>query len=157
MQAEKGFTIVELLIVIVVIAILATITIVAYNGVQNRAKTTSAQTSAATVRNKLEVYNSINGVYPGAIERAGGIAVVTNALNTIPESSLTGTGLSIRVTPTTSTGQKSVRYEWCGISTAEPANLGTGYRIRYYNYSSRSLSGIYTGGFCNGVYINSSS
>ena len=34
----KGFTIVELLIVIVVIAILATISIVAYNGIQQRAR-----------------------------------------------------------------------------------------------------------------------
>lgn len=42
MQANKqtGFTIVELLIVIVVIGILAAITIVAYNGIQTRARTT---------------------------------------------------------------------------------------------------------------------
>ncbi len=37
-QKQSGFTIVELLIVIVVIGILAAITIVAYNGVQQRAR-----------------------------------------------------------------------------------------------------------------------
>jgi len=41
---QQGFTIVELLIVIVVIGILAAITIVSFNGVQDRAKTTQAQT-----------------------------------------------------------------------------------------------------------------
>lgn len=44
-QRQKGFTIVELLIVIVVIAILAAITIVSYNGIQSRAR--DAQTIAA--------------------------------------------------------------------------------------------------------------
>ena len=38
-----GFTIVELLIVIVVIAILAAITIVAYTGIQDRAKESNVQ------------------------------------------------------------------------------------------------------------------
>lgn len=38
-QKQNGFTIVELLIVIVVIGILAAITIVSYNGIQDRART----------------------------------------------------------------------------------------------------------------------
>ena len=41
---NTGFTIVELLIVVVVIAILAAITIVSYNGIQTRAKTAQANT-----------------------------------------------------------------------------------------------------------------
>lgn len=50
-RKQKGFTIVELLIVIVVIGILAAITIVAYNGVQERARVSSAN-SDLTLLNK---------------------------------------------------------------------------------------------------------
>jgi len=46
-ERNKGFTIVELLIVIVAIAILAAISVVAYNGMQQRAQN-SARISAAT-------------------------------------------------------------------------------------------------------------
>lgn len=47
----RGFTIVDLLIVIVVIAILAAITIVAFNGIQQRARNT--QMAAAEVKRSV--------------------------------------------------------------------------------------------------------
>jgi len=53
---RTGFTIVELLIVIVVIGILATITIVAYNGISNRAKVASAQNDLSSAAKSLEQY-----------------------------------------------------------------------------------------------------
>jgi len=56
----KGFTIVELLIVVVVIAILAAITIVAYNGIQNRAKVSATQSSASQANKKLMTYAVTN-------------------------------------------------------------------------------------------------
>lgn len=62
---EKGFTIVELLIVIVVIGILAAITIVSFNGVTANANAKSAQSSAASAAKKIEAFAAENsGVYP---------------------------------------------------------------------------------------------
>lgn len=60
-QSKSGFTIVELLIVIVVIAVLAAITVVAYNGIQNRAnntKTSQALTAWIKALNQYKIDES---------------------------------------------------------------------------------------------------
>lgn len=66
MQAKKysGFTIIELLIVIVVIGILASITVVSYNGVQGRANDVAIQNDLGNIADQLEIYNAEKGVYP---------------------------------------------------------------------------------------------
>jgi len=59
-QKQSGFTIVELLIVIVVIGILAAITIVAYNGIQNRAKVAALQSDLGSAKKILEKFKIDN-------------------------------------------------------------------------------------------------
>lgn len=60
MKQTKGFTIVELLIVIVVIGILAAITIVAFNGVQDRARTSSSQATVSQFARKVSLWQVDN-------------------------------------------------------------------------------------------------
>lgn len=60
-KSVRGFTIVELLIVIVVIAILAAITIVAYNGVQKRAINTARLTEVEAWQKQFLLYYAANG------------------------------------------------------------------------------------------------
>ena len=64
MAKREGFTIVELLIVIVVIAILAAIVIVAYNGVTARASAASLESIVDEYRKGLVSYVTANGNYP---------------------------------------------------------------------------------------------
>lgn len=54
----------ELLIVVVVIAILAAITIVAYGGIQDRAYDSTVSHSSSTLKRVLAMYYIDNGQYP---------------------------------------------------------------------------------------------
>ena len=63
---QTGFTIVELLIVIVVIGILAAITIVAYNGVQVRARDNIRKSDLAAIVKAVELFKADNGEAPPA-------------------------------------------------------------------------------------------
>lgn len=58
-----GFTVVELLVVIVVVAILVTITGIAYRTTQNNAKDQATRANATTISSAVEEYYSRNGAY----------------------------------------------------------------------------------------------
>lgn len=63
-RLQKGFTIVELLIVIVVIGILAALVITTYNGIQQKGRNTERNTDLKAVQGQLEAYYATNGRYP---------------------------------------------------------------------------------------------
>jgi prepilin-type N-terminal cleavage/methylation domain-containing protein len=135
-KKERGFTIVELLIVIVVIGILAAITIVAYNGVQSRARNSAAQSAAENMAKKIEAFNAATGSYP-----VNGPNTVTTQLATQNESSLTGSGITVG-TPSTTNGTATVRVELCS-STATALAAGAtaaGYKVFRLDFSTGVLA-----------------
>lgn len=137
MKDEQGFTIVELLIVIIVIGILAALVIVAYNGVVNQANGADAKSAAATVIKKAEAYNSDtaggNGSYPTTFAALNGAA--STASFSIAGSGITLTGTAIAAKPATA---KTINFYTCG------ANVGIA--IAYWNYSTNAVNYAYAGG-----------
>lgn len=136
LQANRGFTIVELLIVIVVIGILATITLVTYGNVTARANTTSAKAAASAISQKAEIYNSDSGTnrYP-VIETE-----LTSAATTATYH-VSGVAVSYSATPlTASSPNNSVRVLKCAASGSTQASITTanitGLRIIWFDYSA---------------------
>lgn len=84
-KQNKGFTIVELLIVIVVIGILAGLVITTYNGIQQKARNTERTTDLKTFQGQLEAYYANKGYYPGSDS-------LGTTSGTAPSGSTAGTG-----------------------------------------------------------------
>ena len=149
---QQGFTIVELLIVIVVIAILAAITIVAYNGVQNRAKTTSAQSAANSVIKKAELYNTEKSYYPSKISALTGAAQTDTYLLTGVFTS--DTSLDLSAAPST---PNTVAYRACiaGSTPLNQAAIGataaTGGIVTYWDYGVPAKATKTVGNVGNGT------
>ncbi len=61
---HSGFTIVELLVVIVVIGILASITIISYTGISNKASIALLQSDLSNASKQIKIYQTVNGAYP---------------------------------------------------------------------------------------------
>lgn len=144
----KGFTIVELLIVIVVIGILAAITIVAYNGIQNRSKTSASQALAAQVAKKAETFYSIESAYPSQAQLTANTG--NGTANNPPEAKLddsssvlayvAGTGAGQGENPATYADGKKVTYVFCG------ATLGA--NLWYWSYTAATRILIKVGSGC---------
>lgn len=78
----KGFTIVELLICIAIIGILAAITIVTYNGIQNRARLEAARNGMKSFGQAVRIFQVDNGGYPTTPAEFSAILKSANLYNT---------------------------------------------------------------------------
>src|SRR6202046_2665608 len=77
-KRNQGFTIVELLIVIVVIGILALLVITTYSGIQAKARNAKRQTDIQSLQTQLEAFFSQNGYYPSLTDMNSSTWLGTN-------------------------------------------------------------------------------
>jgi prepilin-type N-terminal cleavage/methylation domain-containing protein len=139
---QTGFTIVELLIVIVVIGILAAITIVAYNGVQQRARDAKMASTLQSAAKKAQVEYNLTGNYPAtsALGASADIALTMTADTATETLCITGVG----------TGYTTKKVDQYGSITNGPCDGHSGGASYCPNDSYVAINGY----FCDGT-INS--
>lgn len=163
---SQGFTIVELLIVVVVIAILAAITIVSYNGITARANSSAAAATASSFQKKAELFASDGptNAYPRNISDLNGsaaILTVTPAQTTSASNSWYVAPTSILTTtaaPNSTNGKNTIQYQVCGNNGTATFNTPTiaamtavvGGIITYYDFSGSTTKTINIGNTTTG-------
>lgn len=115
-----GFTLVELVVVITVVVILASITIVSYIGSQNQAKAEKVKTNAAAVKSAAEAYYNTANAYPTQV------AHFSSTFVTMPSDITILTSGSL----TSSNGENSIMYRY--------VSSGTGACIMYWDFAPAS-------------------
>ena len=161
-KSSRGFTIVELLVVIVVIGILAAITIVSYAGITARANTTKAQSDAQSIQSVAEVMNADNGSYPKLNSALGTGSATTKLPASVVSKMATSTNAL--------SGTYYVKWEWCGSTNNSGTSDSQGGRITYWDYSGTpgpsstvlyvgtgsAAGGAGSGTTCNTYFTNAS-
>ena len=66
-KSDRGFTLVELLIVIVILGILATVTVFAVRGITNQGQDSACAADEKTLQVAAEAYMAQNGTYPADV------------------------------------------------------------------------------------------
>jgi type IV pilus assembly protein PilA len=134
-QGESGFTLVELLVVMLIIGLLAAIAIPAFFNQKDKATDSKAKVYARTAETSMETYATDNG---GVYDASAGGAVATPAALKAIEPTLNGANLAVsgigakvyKVTVTSDTGNTFSIERLAGGTTtldctvADPNNRG---------------------------------
>lgn len=124
-RKEQGFTIVELLIVIVVIGILALLVITTYSGIQQKARNSKRQSDVAAIQTQLEAFYQQSGYYPSRADMNNGTWLAANLKsldqNALIDPSNATQSKTLVATPTA----KSYSYEVTDASDASCESTDT--------------------------------
>ena len=124
--ATSGFTIVELLIVIMIIAVLAAVTIAAFNGTQRRARDSVRANDISYIRKMLLAYQIDNGGLPRTSTYGGAGPGGWNISSSASWLSFLGTTYG------------KVPVDPVNTGTTDPGGAGAGLAYFYYCYDAGS-------------------
>ena len=132
---ERGFTLVELLIVVIILAILAAIIIPQFANSAVSAREAALDSNLATMRSSIELYRVQHNVYPGAVTAAGSATCA-------PGTPGTGTGGA------GDTGSQALIDQLSMFSNAagETCSVNTGALFRFGPYLRRGIPNDPIGG-----------
>lgn len=149
---RRGFTIIELIIVIIVIGILSTLTIVVFSQYQKQAQDNVRKSDATTVADGLEKYYSKNGEYPSCSQLTGSPSSVTGtggALQGVNPDALVspgasaGTTNSIKCQDLTSPSQGDYyAYVGDGSSNCTGSNSCLQFTLKWVNTATGTIGSI---------------
>ena len=144
--SKRGFTIVELLIVIVVVAIFAAISIVSYNGIQQRTNNTAIINAASQSLKVIEAYIATYGSYPST---ASGYRCITTqsgcATNVQPPDSVFTANMAMIGTlpasiPKSSDNRYGLAYEYNATTVINGVSQPA--RLRYWLFGIDQQCGL---------------
>ena len=113
MRDSKGFTIVELLIVIVVIGILATLVVTTYSGIEAKARDSKRQADVKAIQTQLEAFYASNNYYPSTADINDSATWRPANMKSLSSDSLkdpSGTTSALKTTAVTSKADKQYSY-----------------------------------------------
>ena len=104
---KEGFTLIEILIVVAIIAILASVVLIGLGPTQQSGRDARRISDLREIQTGLELYYSKCGFYPGAANCAGGWVAATFGQMS---AALTGSGIGVAVVPNDPTNGATYYY-----------------------------------------------